>query len=126
MTKRRKECSNREPSPVPAGGLESVHALKAKTGCEGGVMVYPGTYGGLGWDGPTIDGWLQAFMTSDQGVNKLSKLGRATAAERHLVIALDPFSPAGVGISLALTARHEREAADYAMPSFLPPEPLTL
>jgi len=62
---------------------------------------------------------------SSQGINKVSKLARAHAAERHLVIVLDPFSPAGMGIPLALTARHERAAADYGLPSFTPPEPLT-
>jgi hypothetical protein len=30
-----------------------------------------------------------------------------------------------MGIPLALTARHERGAADYGLPSFRPPEPLT-
>jgi len=30
-----------------------------------------------------------------------------------------------MGIPLALTARHERAAADYGLPSFTPPEPLT-
>jgi hypothetical protein len=43
------------------------------------------------------------------------KPARAHAAERHLVIVLDPFSPAGMGIPLALTARHERAAADYGL-----------
>ena len=60
-----------------------------------------------------------------QGINKVRKLARAHAAERHLVIVLDPFSPAGMGIPLALTARHERGAADYGLPSFTPPQPLT-
>jgi hypothetical protein len=69
--------------------------------------------------------WLGEFLASAQGINKLSKLRRAQAAQRHLVIVLDPFSPAGMGIPLALTARHERGAADYVQPSFMPPEPLT-
>jgi hypothetical protein len=105
--------------------IESVHGVNAKVGHEGTVIVRPGTYGGWGWDGPTIDAWLDELLASDQGVNKLSKLGRAVAAERHLVIVLDSFSPAGVGIPLGLTARHERGAADYATPSLVPPEPLT-
>jgi hypothetical protein len=106
-------------------GIESVYAVKAKAGSEGKVMVRAGTYGGLGWDGAAIDQWLGKFLDSDRGKNKLSKLGRAQAADRHLAIVLDPFSPAGMGIPLALTARHERGAADYALPSFLPPKPLT-
>lgn len=106
-------------------GIESVYAVKAKAGSEGMVMVRAGTYGGWGWDGAAIDRWLAEFLVSDQGINKVSKLGRAQAAERHLVIVLDPFSPAGMGIPLALTARHERGAADYALPSLMLPESLT-
>jgi hypothetical protein len=88
-------------------------------------MVRAGTYGGWGWDGAAIDRWLGEFLVSSQGINKLSKFGRARAAQRHLIVVLDPFSPAGMGIPLGLTARHERGAADYALPSFMPPEPLT-
>ena len=47
-----------------------------------------------------IDQWLGDFLASDQGINKLNKLGRAQVAERHLVIVLDSFSPAGMGIPL--------------------------
>jgi hypothetical protein len=110
---------------LQALGIESVYAWKAKAGTEGMVMVLAGSYGGLGWDGAAIDRWLGEFLDSDQGKNKLSKLGRAHAVERHLVIVLDPFSPAGMGIPLGLTARHERGVADYAIPSLLAPEPLT-
>jgi hypothetical protein len=106
-------------------GIESVYAVKAKAGSEGMVMVRAGTYGGWGWDGAAIDRWLDEFLDTAQGKNKLSKLGRAQAAERHLVIVLNPFSPAGMGVPLGLTARHERGAADYAIPSLTPPEPLT-
>jgi hypothetical protein len=106
-------------------GIESVYAVAAKAGSEGMVMVQAGTYGGWGWDGAAIDRWLGKFLDSDQGKNKLSKLGRAQAAERHLVIVVDPFSPAGIGIPLGLTARHERGPADYAIPSLMAPEPLT-
>jgi hypothetical protein len=106
-------------------GIESVYAVKAKAGSEGKVMVQAGSYGGWGWDGTATDRWLGEFLASDQGKNKLGKLGRAEAGERHLVIVLDPFSPAGMGIPLALSARHERGAADYGLPSFRPPEPLT-
>jgi len=99
--------------------------MRAKAGSEGKVTVQAGTYGGWGWDGATTDRWLAEFLASAQGINKVSKLARAHAAERHLVIVLDPVSPAGMGIPLALTARHERAAADYGLPSFTPPEPLT-
>src|SRR5207247_507529 len=106
-------------------GVESVYAVKAKAGSEGMVMVEAGTYGGWGWDGVAIDRWLGELLASDQGKNKLGKLGRAQAAERHLVIVIDPFSSAGIGIPLGLTARHERGPAGYAIPSLVAPEPLT-
>lgn len=106
-------------------GIESVYAVKAKRGSEGMVMVQAGTYGGWGWDGAAIDRWLGDFLDSDQGINKLNKLSRAQAAQRHLAVVLDPFSPAGMGIPLGLTARHERGPTDSALPSFIPPEPLS-
>jgi len=105
--------------------IESVYAMNAKAGHEGEVMVRPGSYGGWGWDGPAIDAWLDGLLASPQGTNKLDKLGRAVAAQRHLVIVLDSFSQAGMGIPLGLTARHERGAATYAMPSLVAPQPLT-
>ena len=71
-----------------SAGIESVHAVKAKAGFEGKVMVQAGTYGGWEWDGTATDRWLGDFLASDQGKNKLGKLGRAVAAERHLVIVL--------------------------------------
>jgi hypothetical protein len=106
-------------------GIESVYAVKANTGHEGTARVGPGTYGGWGWDGPTTDRWLGELLASGRGANKLGKLGRAAATQRHLVVVLDPFSQAGLGITLGLTARHERGPADYALPSLVPPEPLT-
>jgi hypothetical protein len=106
-------------------GIESVSAVKANAGYEGTALVGPGTYGGWGWDGPTIDRWLGELLASGRGANKLGKLGRAAAAQRHLVVVLDQFSQAGLGITLGLTARHERGAADHALPSLVPPEPLT-
>jgi hypothetical protein len=106
-------------------GIESVYAVAAKAGSEGMVMVQAGTYGGWGWDGPKIDGWLGQFFTSNQGKNKVAKLGRAQAAERHLAIVLDSFSAAGIGIPLRLSTRYEAGAVEYQLPSFNPPEPLT-
>jgi len=65
-------------------------------------------------------------VASDRGVKKLAKLGRAVgAAERHLVIVLDPFSQAGMGISLVLSDRDDEGAADDAIPSMVPAMPLT-
>jgi hypothetical protein len=106
-------------------GIESVYAVNASAGQEGTVMVGAGTYGGWGWDGPTIDAWLTELLASPKGANKLGKLRRAAAAERHLAIVLDSFSQAGMGIPLGLTAQHERGAADYAMPTLVLPVPLT-
>jgi len=106
-------------------GIESIFGVKPKPGSEGKVLVRPGSYGGWGWDGPTIDEWLGKFFASHQAANKLRKLGRATATERHLVIVLDSFSPAGIGVPLGLQTRREPGAADYRMPSFRPPDPLT-
>ncbi len=60
-------------------GIESVYAVKAKAGSEGKVMVQAGTYGGWGWNGTAIDRWLAEFLVSDQGINKLGKLGRLAA-----------------------------------------------
>jgi hypothetical protein len=105
--------------------IESVYAVKAHAGHEGTALVGPGTYGGWGWDAPTIDQWLGELLASDRGANKLDKLSRAAATQRHLVVVLDPFSQAGLGITLGLTARHDRGPADHALPSFVPPEPLT-
>jgi hypothetical protein len=70
--------------------IESVCAVPAKAGSEGKIRVLPGSYGGWGWGGPAIDEWLETFFASDQGVNKLRKLGRAAAAERHLSSCLTP------------------------------------
>jgi len=106
-------------------GIESVYSTRAKAGSEGMVLVRAGTYFGRGWDGPTTDQWLSELLASDQGRNKLGKLARANAAERHLVIVLDAFSQACMGVSLGLTARHERGAAEYGLPSLVHLAPLT-
>jgi hypothetical protein len=104
--------------------IASVYRLS--TGRGGGVVMGSDAYGGYGWGGPVIDAWLDGLLASSQGINKLEKLGRATAAaERHLVIVLDSFSQAGMGIPLGLTDRDEPGAAAYVMPSLVPPEPLT-
>src|SRR6266702_3262631 len=105
-------------------GIGSVHRLGTQRG--GGVVMRSDAYGGFGWDGSAIDAWLELLLASSQGINKLEKLGRAEhAAERHLVVVLDTFSQAGIGIPLGLTDRDEPGAALYAIPSLGPPEPLT-
>ena len=48
-------------------------------------MVRPGTYSGFGWTGPRIDRWLDDLFASPRGANKLGKLSRARAVQRHLV-----------------------------------------
>jgi hypothetical protein len=106
-------------------GIESIYAFTAKPGREGTVQVSPGTYSGRGWSGGAIDAWLSSFLASPEGANKLGKLGASDAAERHLVIVLDSFSQAGMGISLSLSDQHEEGAAEDTIPSFVPPNPLT-
>lgn len=107
-------------------GIMSVYML-ASGGQSGGVVMSTGASGGFGWDGPAIDTWLSDFLASDTGVKKLRKLARTKgrAAEQHLAIVLDLFSQPGIGVWLTLTARRERGAADYGIPSIEPPEPLT-
>ena len=105
-------------------GIGSVYRLS--TGRGGGVVMGSDAYGGFGWDGPVIDAWLDGLLASSQGINKLEKLDRAEhASERHLVIVVDSFSQAGMGIPLGLTDRDEPGAAPYVMPSLVPPERLT-
>ena len=110
---------------LAALGIEFIYAFTAKPGREGAVKVGPGTYSTRGWNGAAIDAWLSGFLASPEGANKLGKLAASNAAERHLVIVLDSFSQPGMGISLSLSDRHEEGTADDAIPSFVPPEPLT-
>ncbi len=111
---------------LEALSIESVYAFTARPGREGAVRIDPGTYSSRGWNAADIDAWLCSFLTSPEGANKLGKLGRAAgAAERHLVIVLDSFSQAGLGVSLSLSDRAEEGAAGAAIPTFVPPDPLT-
>jgi hypothetical protein len=107
-------------------GIESVYGFRVKPDREGIVRVAAGSYSGREWGQTAIDTWLDNFLTSRTGQNKLAKLARAVhATERHLVIVVEPFSAAGMGISLGLSDREEEGAADDAIPSLVPSEPLT-
>ena len=68
-------------------------------------------------NGAAIDEWLSNFLASPEGANKLGKLGASDAAERHLVIVLDLFSQAGMGISMSLLDQQEEGAAEDAIPA---------
>ena len=60
------------------------------------------------------------------GRSKVDKLNAvANAAERHLVIVLDPSSTEGMAIPLGLSDLYEPGATGLVMPSFAPPERLT-
>lgn len=106
-------------------GIWSIHAIDSSPGSEGYVYVLPAPYGGWGWDSQGIDEWLGALLNSKKGQNKINKLARASAVERHLVIVLDPTSQEGLSIPLASVARHERGVPEHGIPSLVPPEPLT-
>jgi hypothetical protein len=94
-------------------GIQTVYGYDPKPGQEATVMVSAGTYGASGWTGLDIDDWLHALLQSRQGVNKLKELARATTvAQRHLVV-LDAFTPAGLGISLGLTARDDQAPSSF-------------
>jgi hypothetical protein len=108
--------------PMRALGIASVFRLSKQ---RAGVMIWTDAYGGFAWQGPVIDAWLARLLTSHQGVNKLEKLRRARASERHLVIVLDSFSQPGIGIPLGLSSRHDSGASEYVVPSFIPPESIT-
>jgi hypothetical protein len=62
---------------------------------------------------------------SQLAANKLQKLGRTSAAERHLAIVLDPRSQAGLCIPIGLTDLLGPGAAGAALPPFVSPDPLT-
>lgn len=111
---------------LAAMGIESAYGVAANPGSEGLVYVRAGTYSGRGWAREDLDNWLASFLASPQGANKIRKLAKATSAQqKHLVVVLDSFSEPGMGISLALTARRERGAAEYRVPTVAPPEPIT-
>ena len=104
--------------------IESVYSWPAGSHA-GAVNGDSGACGGWGWDGAATGTWLGGFFASRQGVSKLDKLGRANAAERHLVVVLGSHSQAGLGISTGLTDWTLPGAADTVLPPVIPPEPLT-
>lgn len=104
-------------------GIAAAHYGRTRT--EGRALLCTDAYAGFAWRGEHIDHWLEDFLVSGQGANKLQKLARADASERHLVVVYDTFTPLGIGIPLGLSSRHDEGAADYVMPSIAPPEPLT-
>jgi hypothetical protein len=108
--------------PMRALGIASAFRLSTR---RAGVVISTDAYAGFAWQGPVIDTWLADFLASPQGVNKLEKLRRARASERHLVIVLDSFSQPGLGIPLGLSSRRDAGGSEYVMPSFILPEPLT-
>jgi hypothetical protein len=61
-------------------GIESIYGFKAKPGREGIVRVAAGSYAGWEWNQTAIDAWLDGFLTSSTGQNKLGKLTRAVHA----------------------------------------------
>lgn len=115
----------RSPVVLQLRKLQIASVFRMTTGRGGGVLMGTDGYSGFAWYGPDIDTWLDEFLASGQGVNKLEKLGRAKATERHLVIVLERASQPGMGIPLGLSCRHDAGAAEYVMPSFEPPKPLT-
>jgi hypothetical protein len=104
--------------------IESVYSWP--TGSHAGTVSHgSGFYGAWGWDGAATDAWLVGFLASKQGAGKLDKLGRADAAERHLVVVLDSRTQAGLGISSGLTDWTLPGAVEAVLPSIVPPQPLT-
>jgi hypothetical protein len=114
-----------DPNLALLGDLGIAAAHMTRTRAEGIAFIQADAHAGFAWRGELIDGWLRHFLNSEQGLNKLDKLGRANAQERHLVVVYDSFTAPGVGIPLGLLSRYDDGAADYVMPSLAPPEPLS-
>lgn len=69
--------------------------------------------------------WLGSYMANPKRLKKIRKLGRADAAERHLVVVLDSRTTAGLRIPLGLVDWKMPGALAGLLPVFAPPEPLT-
>ncbi|GAA1243446.1 hypothetical protein [Oryzihumus leptocrescens] len=112
-------------SAVARLGIEAVFAHDPAPGREGVVRITTGTFAASGWDGPEIDKWLDDAFAGEQLARRVRKLERANADRRHLFLALDTDTSAGMGVSLALDSSFLPGAAGLAMPNFVPPTPLT-
>ena len=82
-------------------------------------------FGGWEWNGAATSGGSAATWRIRSDSKKMRKLGRADAAERHLVVVLDPRTTAGLRIPLGLVDWKMPGALAGLLPVFAPPEPLT-
>ena len=108
---------------LEAFGIQSLHGLEGSAR-PGAVYVVPGIVASYGWVRPTADKWIIDFLASELGTNKLNKLGKADAAERHLVVLIHPDTDAGLGIAGSLADLRDGAVGDD-LPSAVPPSPLT-
>jgi len=108
---------------LEAFGIQSVHGLEGSAR-PGAVYVVPDIVASYGWVRPTADKWITDFLASELGKNKLNKLGKADAPERHLVVLIHPDTDAGLGIAGSLADLRDGAVGD-ALPSVVPPSPLT-
>jgi hypothetical protein len=106
-------------------GAESAHAYPARSVPAGTVRVLAGVYGGGGWRASDVDSWLGTKLDPQRSNYHTDKLRGGPASERHLVLVLDSFSEAGVGVSLMLNTHNEPGAAGDFLPTFVPSSPVT-
>ena len=79
---------------------------------------------GWGWVRATADQWITDFLATELGKNKLDKLAKADADERHLAVLIHPDTDAGLGIAAA-SADLLDGSGGGDLPSVVPPSPLT-
>jgi hypothetical protein len=99
--------------PLEAFGIQFVHGVEGSDH-PGTVYVMPAIVASWGWVRPTADKWITDFLATELGKNKIDKLARADADERHLAVLIHPDTEAGSGI-----------AVTDELPSVVPPAPLT-
>lgn len=104
-------------------GIQSVHGVPG-SGRPGAVYVVPGIVTGWGWVRATADQWITDFLATELGKNKLDKLAKADADERHLAVLIHPDTDAGLGIAAA-SADLLDGSGGGDLPSVEPPSPLT-
>jgi len=104
-------------------GIQFVHGFPG-TAHSGAVYVVNDVVGGWGWVRETADNWISDFLASKLGKNKVDKLARAVADERHLAVLIHPDTDAGLGIAAA-TADLLDGSGGGDLPSVVPPSPLT-